>query len=86
VPGALVINLGDLIRRWTNDLYHSTLHRVLNKAVGRDRYSVATFCSPDYAYRVECLPTCRPAVGEPRYPPCTVGDHLQEMARRTYAI
>jgi isopenicillin N synthase-like dioxygenase len=86
IPGALVINLGDLIRRWSNDLYHSTLHRVLNKASGRDRYSVATFCSPDYAYRVECLPTCRPASGEPRYAPCTVGEHLAEMARQTYAL
>lgn len=86
IPGTLVINLGDLIRRWSNDLYHSTLHRVLNKAKGRDRYSVATFCSPDYAYRVECLPTCRPAQGEPSYPPCTVGEHLKEMATRTYGI
>jgi isopenicillin N synthase-like dioxygenase len=78
-----VVNLGDMIQRWTNDLYHSTLHRVLNTA-NRDRYSVATFFNPNYFYRVECLPTCRPEQGEPRYAPCTVGEHITEMFRRTY--
>ena len=86
IPGTLVINLGDLIRRWTNDLYHSTLHRVLNKAAGRHRYSVPTFCSPDHSYRVECLPTCRPSSGVPLYPVSTVGEHMKEMATRTYTL
>ena len=86
IPGTLVINLGDLIRRWTNDLYQSTMHRVLNKVAGRDRYSVPTFCSPDYAYRVECVPTCLPKSGVPLYPTFTVGEHMKEMATRTYAM
>jgi len=83
IPGTFVVNLGDMIQRWTNDLYHSTLHRVLNTA-NRDRYSVATFFNPNYFYRVECLPTCRPEQGEPRYAPCTVGEHITEMFRQTY--
>ena len=58
----------------------------LNKASRRDRYSVATFCSPAYSYRVECLPTCRPESGVPRYPGCTVGEHMKEMATKTYAL
>ena len=84
VPGTLVINLGDMIRRWTNDIYHSTMHRVLNAESGRDRYSVAAFFNPNYDYRVVCLPTCRPAQGEPLYAPCTVGEHLKEMFEKTY--
>ena len=84
IPGTFVINLGDMIRRWTNDLYHSNSHRVLNNVSGRDRYSVATFFGPERDYRVECLPTCTPANGEPKYAPCTVGEHIDEMFRLTY--
>jgi isopenicillin N synthase-like dioxygenase len=84
IPGALTINLGDMVRRWTNDLYHSTRHRVLNNISGRDRYSVATFYNPEYNYRVECVPTCLPESGVPKYEPCTAGEHTDEMFRLTY--
>jgi isopenicillin N synthase-like dioxygenase len=84
ITNTFVVNLGDLMRRWTNDLYQSTPHRVLNNLSGRDRYSVATFCSPGHTWRVECLPTCLPHGARPRYATCTVGDHMREMATRTY--
>jgi isopenicillin N synthase-like dioxygenase len=83
IAGTFVVNLGDLIRRWTNDIYNSTLHRVLNQS-NLERYSVATFFNPNYFYKVECLPTCLPAQGAPRYAPCTVGEHITEMFRITY--
>ncbi len=84
IPGTMIVNLGDMIRRWTNDIYHSTMHRVLNNASGRDRYSVASFFNPNSSYRVECLPTCRPQDGAPLYASCTVGEHIKEMFDRTY--
>jgi isopenicillin N synthase-like dioxygenase len=84
VPGTLVINLGDMMQRWTNDIYHSTLHRVFNATPGRDRYSVASFFNVNRSYRIECLPTCRPETGEPLYPPCTAAEHTKEMFERTY--
>jgi isopenicillin N synthase-like dioxygenase len=84
MEGTLVINLGDMVPRWTNDRYHSSMHRVINKSAERDRYSVACFFNPHAGYRVACVPTCLPTAGEPRYPACTVGEHVQEMARRTY--
>jgi isopenicillin N synthase-like dioxygenase len=86
IPGTFIINLGDMVRRWTNDLYQSTMHRVLNNIAERDRYSIATFFNPDYFYRVECLPTCQPADGLPTYAPCTVGEHILEMFHKTYQI
>jgi isopenicillin N synthase-like dioxygenase len=86
IPGTFVINLGDMIRRWTNDLYHSNSHRVLNNGSGNERYSIATFFNPNYFYRVECVPTCLPANGQPKYAPCTVGEHTDEMFRLTYGI
>jgi isopenicillin N synthase-like dioxygenase len=45
--------LGDMVKRRTNDVYHSNMHRILNKAAGRDRYSLALFFSPDYFTQIE---------------------------------
>lgn len=83
LPGTFVVNLGDMIQRWTNGIYRSTLHRVLN-AGDRDRYSIAFFFNPDATARVECLPTCHDAAHPPRYPACTVGEHIEEMYRLTF--
>ena len=84
VPGTYVVNLGDMIARWTNDRYRSTLHRVVN-ASGRERYSIPFFFvgNPDHA--VSCLPTCLTGGEAPKYPPTTVEAHLREMYLRTYA-
>lgn len=84
IAGTFVINLGDMIRRWTNDVYRSTLHRVVTGTASRDRYSIATFFDPRHDYRVVCVPTCLAANEEPIYPPCTVGEHIMEMMRKTY--
>jgi isopenicillin N synthase-like dioxygenase len=83
LPGTLIVNLGDMVARWTNDLYASTAHRVLNRS-SRNRYSAAFFFDPAFDTRVECLPTCRSAERPPRYPPITSGEHLAEMHRRTH--
>ncbi len=84
IPGSFIVNLGDMVCRWTNDLYHSTRHRVQNNRDTRDRYSIACFYGPDDAYRVTCVPSCMPEAGEPNYAPCTVGEHFREMVRLTY--
>jgi isopenicillin N synthase-like dioxygenase len=84
LPGTYVVNLGDMIARWTNDRYRSTLHRVINTS-GRERYSVPFFYVGNYDYRVECIPTCLAPDERPKYPPVTVEAHLREMYRRTYA-
>ena len=83
VPGALIVNLGDMVVRLTAGRYASNLHRVLNKAPGRDRYSVATFFNPHAAYLVDCVPTCLPPSGKPA--PITFADHIQAMVEKTYA-
>ena len=83
VPGALIINLGDMVVRLTAGRYASNPHRVLNKAPDRDRYSVATFFNPHAFYVVDCVPSCRPAAGGPS--PITFADHIQAMVEKTYA-
>ncbi|WP_315836315.1 isopenicillin N synthase family dioxygenase [Bradyrhizobium prioriisuperbiae] len=83
VPGTFVVNLGDMIARWTNDRYRSTLHRVVN-ASGQQRYSVPFFYTGNYAHKVECIPTCLAPGEQPKYPPITVEEHMRAMYRRTY--
>lgn len=84
VPGTFVVNLGDMIARWTNDRYRSTLHRVVNTS-GAERYSVPFFFSGNPDHEVSCLPTCLAEGDQPHYPPTTVEAHLMDMYRRTYA-
>jgi isopenicillin N synthase-like dioxygenase len=83
LPGTFVVNLGDMIARWTNDRYRSTLHRVVNVS-GRERYSVPFFYVGNCDHVVECIPTCLAPGERPKYPPTTVEAHLREMYRRTY--
>ena len=83
VPDAYVVNLADMISRWTNDMYRSTLHRVINVS-GKERYSVPFFFSGRPAHEVVALDCCL-ADGEiPKYPPTTVEQHMRDMYARTY--
>ncbi|MFW6774219.1 isopenicillin N synthase family dioxygenase [Nocardioides sp. CPCC 205120] len=78
--GALLINLGDLMARWTNDHWMSTVHRVKPPIVDgtiRRRRSAAYFHDGDIDAVVATLPTCRDADGTSAYPPVTVAEHLR---------
>jgi isopenicillin N synthase-like dioxygenase len=87
VLGSFVVNLGDMIPRWTNGRYRSNLHRVINAASGgRDRYSIPFFYSPNYHARIEAVPGTVAPGEAPRFTPCTAGEHLAEMYRRTYGL
>jgi isopenicillin N synthase-like dioxygenase len=82
LAGTFVVNIGDLFARWTNNLYRSTVHRVVNTS-GRDRYSVPFFLDGRSDHLVSCISTC---AGEGRhFPDTTVRGHLEDMVRRTYA-
>ncbi|KAJ6295942.1 hypothetical protein OIU76_026759 [Salix suchowensis] len=64
LKGAFIVNLGDMLERWSNCLFKSTLHRVLGN--GQERYSIAYFVEPSYDCLVECLPTCKSAKNPPK--------------------
>src|SRR5690606_11949813 len=64
LPGKYLVNSGDMLKRWTNDRYLSTPHRVLNVS-GVDRYSMAFFFDPHLDRVMECLPTCTDADNPP---------------------
>jgi isopenicillin N synthase-like dioxygenase len=85
VPGAFICNIGDCLMRWTNDVYVSTPHRVVNRG-GRERYSVAFFLDPNPDVEVACLPTCVSAYRPARYPPISGADYLSERFAATYGF
>lgn len=83
MPDSFVVNLGDMMARWTNDQYRSTLHRVVN-ASGQERYSVPFFYHGKCDYPVVCLPTCLESGEAAKYPATTVVAHYREMYDATY--
>ena len=85
LPGALLVNTGDLMQRWTNDRFRSTFHRV--RAIGglADRYSIAFFVDPDTDVRVECISSCRGEHRPSRYPTVTAGEHIQSRIAASQA-
>jgi len=85
IPGTFVVNLGDMVQRWTNELYHSNAHRVLNNRANRDRFSMALFFDPDFYTQVACVPTCLTEGDRAKYPPCTAGEYIAQRVRESYA-
>ncbi|CAM1508990.1 Fc.00g027290.m01.CDS01 [Cosmosporella sp. VM-42] len=82
-PGAFVVNLGNLMMRWTDDRYISNVHRVINQS-GKERYSVPFFFSGNPDYLVECIPGCEDPVKGPKYPPVRVQDWMDGRFADTY--
>lgn len=83
LPGAYVVNIGDMMQRWTNDRWRSTVHRVVNRFGGRERWSIAYFFDLDAEANIVPLPTCVSAQRPARYGPITAGEHLAAMYRKT---
>ncbi|PWA96717.1 2-oxoglutarate (2OG) and Fe(II)-dependent oxygenase superfamily protein [Artemisia annua] len=83
VKGAFIVNLGDMMERWTNCLFRSTLHRVM--PTGKERYSVAFFMDPNPNCIVECLKSCCSESSPPRFPPILSGDYLRERIHDAYS-
>jgi isopenicillin N synthase-like dioxygenase len=83
VQGTLLINLGNIMRRWSNDRFLSTPHGVLNES-GTDRYSIAYFHSPNPDSVIECVSSCVGVENPPRYPPAVYRDLVLEFYRANY--
>ena len=89
VPGSYVINIGDMLARWTNDRWVSTLHRVINPGgadVHRDRLSIPFFHQPNFDAVIACIPSCTTADTPPKYEPVTSGEWVRRQTRRQVGV
>jgi isopenicillin N synthase-like dioxygenase len=84
LPGAFVINIGDLMARRTNGIYNSNMHRVKNNQSQSDRYSIPFFYSPRPDALIEPMPGCADDSRPRLYADCTAAGHMDEMFRRSY--
>lgn len=90
IPAAYVINIGDLMARWTNDRWRSTMHRVVNPVAGAAsaarRQSAPFFYNANWEAEVRCLPSCLPAGEQPKYETVLAGPHLMSKFRRALSV
>jgi isopenicillin N synthase-like dioxygenase len=83
IADTLVVNVGDLLARWSNDRFRSTPHRVVNHS-GRERYSIATFYDPTYGAMVDPRELNLEGAA-PRYAPVSAGDYILGRINDTMA-
>jgi len=89
IPNTMVVNVGNLLQRWTNDQYCSNPHRVIPPATGqsdRSRYSIAFFCHPNSQTEISCLPSCQSRENPPRYPSVSAGDYIVGLLQATIEL
>ena len=84
IDGTFVVNIGDTMARWTNDLYASNLHRAMNTS-GRARISAAFFTMPNADTLVECLPTCWGPDNPPRYDAVNAAEYNTALVQQSHA-
>jgi isopenicillin N synthase-like dioxygenase len=75
IRGTFVINIGDLMARWTNGIFASTFHRVSNLS-GHARYSLPCFIGANADTVIEALPSCVSAERPARWPPVVAGEYV----------
>ncbi|GAC98041.1 hypothetical protein PHSY_005629 [Pseudozyma hubeiensis SY62] len=90
IPGTIVVNVGDLLARWSNDQLRSTLHRVKAPQAADakaeytpPRYSIAFFCNPNEDQLIETLPNFDSKEG-PKYERILTKDYLAKRLSETY--
>jgi isopenicillin N synthase-like dioxygenase len=81
-PDEFIVNIGDMMQRWTNDRWLSNVHRVINPPAGQRsgsrRMSFGYFLHPNYDAEIACLPPCQETGNPPRYAPVRAGDMMRQ--------
>ncbi len=84
LPRTLIINIGDALARWTNDIFNSTPHRVVSPTARASRYSVGMFFDPDINAQIRCLDRFTGPDRPARHPTIRYGDYFQERLDSNY--
>ena len=83
IDGTFLVNIGDMMMRWTNNLFRSTPHRVVTRTL-KERYSFPFFFAANYETVVSCLETCTNKHYPPIYPPTKFGYWVENMHAYSY--
>ena len=81
LPNQLVVNVGDMLQRLTNDKLRSTTHRVVNppkEEWGTTRFSIPFFLHPESEMRLDCLENCMTESNPKKYDDISAGEFLTE--------
>lgn len=89
IPDTVLVNVGDLMARWSNDRWKSTVHRVgipqgMKGSVVPDRYSIPFFATADPLTIIEALPGCWGEGREKRYESVTAEGYVQMRMAALY--
>jgi isopenicillin N synthase-like dioxygenase len=82
IPGAFVVNIGDMLQAWSNGSFVATGHRVAK--TGERRFSFPLFCAVDYWTEVRPLPSLCTAERPAQFPPLIAGEHLVAQTIRAF--
>ena len=85
IPGAYVVNGGQMLQRWTNDFFLATPHRAINRS-GGERYALAFFCDSNIDWPVASVPTTVGPDKPPKFPTTYYTDYMALYQKRTYDI
>jgi isopenicillin N synthase-like dioxygenase len=83
IRGTFVINIGDLMARWTNGIFASTFHRVSNLS-GHARYSLPCFVGANADARIEALPSCVSSERPAKWPPVLAGEYVSSAIYHSF--
>ncbi|KAF8592585.1 Clavaminate synthase-like protein [Ramaria rubella] len=91
IEGAIIVNAGDFLMRWSNDIIRSTIHRVrappnliTKDGMFPERYSIPYFCSADFSSVVDCLPGTYSEDRPKRYAPISAGEYITKRLASNY--
>lgn len=84
VPDSFIVNIGDILARWTNDGFNSTPHRVINPSPDRDRYSIGYFFDPSLDTEIGALAHFRESAGRRKYAPVRYADYFSGRLDANY--
>ncbi|MFZ5782549.1 MAG: isopenicillin N synthase family dioxygenase [Pseudomonadota bacterium] len=85
LPGAYVVNGGQMLQRWTNDVFLATPHRAVNRS-GGERYALAFFCDSNIDWPVAAVPTTVGPDKPPKFPTTWYTDYMIHYQKRTYDL
>ena len=85
IDGSFVVNSGEMMKRWTNERFLATPHRVINRTPNADRYAAPFFFDCTLDHSMECIPTCTDAGNPPKYGTTSYAEYMAWFYDRNYA-